>query len=443
MRMYDIIATKRDGKTLTKDQMSYFIDGLVSGEIPDYQVSAFLMATFLRGMGREELGEFTHLMAHSGQICDLSSIAGIKVDKHSTGGVGDKTTLIVAPIVAAFGVPVAKMSGRGLGHTGGTIDKLESVAGLHTDLSVAELIRQVNEIGICIASQSIDLCPADKKLYAMRDVTATVNSIPLIASSIMSKKLASGADKILLDVKVGSGALIHDLDGAVELAQTMVDIADHAGKEAIALISDMDVPLGGAIGNALEVMEAISVLQGKGAYDLTEVCVELAGCMLELAGVGTTPCERSKMIFQKIDSGEALSKLLLMIKQQGGQQKEDGSLLFRTGGGKNGVFLAQRSGFIDHMDTEQIGFAALALGAGREKKEDEIDYRAGIILGKKTGAFVTKGEIIAVLESSNDEKISRCKEILDQAISISDQQPPKRKPHILGRVTVKKKEMYI
>jgi pyrimidine-nucleoside phosphorylase len=441
--MYDIIAAKRDGKALAKEQMSYFIDGLVSGTIPDYQVSALLMAIFFQGMEKEEVGEFTGFMAHSGNIADLSVIPGVKVDKHSTGGVGDKTTLIVAPIVASWGVPVAKMSGRGLGHTGGTIDKLESIVGLRTDLGAEELIKQVKDIGICIASQSPSLCPADAKLYAMRDVTATVNSIPLIASSIMSKKIASGADKILLDVKVGSGALIHNLDEAVELARTMVDIADHAGKEAIALISDMDIPLGAAIGNAVEVMEAISVLQGNGPHDLTAVCIELAATMLELAGIGDTSCERRRMVCQKIDSKEALAAFFQMIKRQGGRQKEDGSLLFREGGGINAAFTAQCSGIIERMDTEQIGFAALALGAGRERKEDNIDPRCGIIFSKKTGDKVVKGEIIAVLEASNQEKITRCKEILTDAVFISNGVEPKVKPHILGRVTAKGKEIFI
>ena len=442
MRMYDIIAAKRDGKVLTKEQIAHFTRGLADDSIPDYQISALLMAMYLNGLQKEELEELTLQMAASGEMCDLGAIPGIKVDKHSTGGVGDKTSLITLPIVAACGAPVAKMSGRGLGHTGGTIDKLGSIVGMRTDLSTDALVSQVKEIGICIAAQNARLCPADKKLYALRDVTATVESIPLIASSIMSKKLASGADKILLDVKCGSGALVESVESAVSLARTMVEIANHAGKEAIALITSMDAPLGYAVGNALEVTEAIDVLQGNGAADLVDICIALSDCMLELAGIGSSTLDRRALILEKVNSGEALAKFLSMIRCQGGKFSADGMPLFITGKSKaSGAFAAPLGGHISKMDTRLIGVAALTLGAGRETKEDDIDYMAGLLFHKKTGDKVAFGEVIAQLTASDSSKIEAATQILAKAITISADEPTLRR-HILGKVSMNGVELF-
>lgn len=433
MRMYDILAKKRDGGILTDEQIQFFIDGYVSGAIPDYQASALLMAIFLKGMTPHETAALTRSMAQSGDLVDLSSIDGIKVDKHSTGGVGDKTTLIVAPVVASLGVRVAKMSGRGLGHTGGTVDKLESIPGFRTTLDREAFFDVVRRVGVSVIGQSGNLAPADKKLYALRDVTATVNSIPLIASSIMSKKIAAGSDRILLDVKTGSGAFMKTLEDSIALAKEMVSIGEHVGRRTVALITDMDRPLGCAIGNALEVCEACETLQGRGPADLTEVCIELAANMLWLAEKGELAQCRS-LARQQIANGEAFAKLKEMVQAQGGDTSvlDDPSRFDRS----NVCYevLAQREGFLYAMDTERCGIASMELGAGREKKEDPIDYSAGIVLRKKVGDFVRKGEVLASFYSSEESKCRTAEQTFTQALSIQDARP-KQTALIYARVT--------
>ena len=433
MRMYDILAKKRDGGILTDEQIQFFIDGYVSGAIPDYQASALLMAIFLKGMTPHGTAALTRSMAQSGDLVDLSSIDGIKVDKHSTGGVGDKTTLIVAPVVASLGVRVAKMSGRGLGHTGGTVDKLESIPGFRTTLDREAFFDVVRRVGVSVIGQSGNLAPADKKLYALRDVTATVNSIPLIASSIMSKKIAAGSDRILLDVKTGSGAFMKTLEDSIALAKEMVSIGEHVGRRTVALITDMDRPLGCAIGNALEVREACETLRGRGPADLTEVCIELAANMLWLAEKGELAQCRS-LARQQIANGEAFAKLKEMVQAQGGDTSvlDDPSRFDRS----NVCYevLAQREGFLYAMDTERCGIASMELGAGREKKEDPIDYSAGIVLRKKVGDFVRKGEVLASFYSSEESKCRTAEQTFTQALSIQDARP-KQTALIYARVT--------
>lgn len=439
MRMYDILAKKRDGGILTDEQIQFFIDGYVSGAIPDYQASALLMAIFLKGMTPHETAALTRSMAQSGDLVDLSSIDGIKVDKHSTGGVGDKTTLIVAPVVASLGVRVAKMSGRGLGHTGGTVDKLESIPGFRTTLDREAFFDVVRRVGVSVIGQSGNLAPADKKLYALRDVTATVNSIPLIASSIMSKKIAAGSDRILLDVKTGSGAFMKTLEDSIALAKEMVSIGEHVGRRTVALITDMDRPLGCAIGNALEVCEACETLQGRGPADLTEVCIELAANMLWLAEKGELAQCRS-LARQQIANGEAFAKLKEMVQAQGGDTSvlDDPSRFDRS----NVCYevLAQREGFLYAMDTERCGIASMELGAGREKKEDPIDYSAGIVLRKKVGDFVRKGEVLASFYSSEESKCRTAEQTFTQALRIQDARP-KQTALIHARVTAQGVEM--
>lgn len=433
MRMYDILAKKRDGGILTDEEIQFFIDGYVSGAIPDYQASALLMAIFLKGMTPHGTAALTRSMAQSGDLVDLSSIDGIKVDKHSTGGVGDKTTLIVAPVVASLGVRVAKMSGRGLGHTGGTVDKLESIPGFRTTLDREAFFDVVRRVGVSVIGQSGNLAPADKKLYALRDVTATVNSIPLIASSIMSKKIAAGSDRILLDVKTGSGAFMKTLEDSIALAKEMVSIGEHVGRRTVALITDMDRPLGCAIGNALEVCEACETLQGRGPADLTEVCIELAANMLWLAEKGELAQCRS-LARQQIANGEAFAKLKEMVQAQGGDTSvlDDPSRFDRS----NVCYevLAQREGFLYAMDTERCGIASMELGAGREKKEDPIDYSAGIVLRKKVGDFVRKGEVLASFYSSEESKCRTAEQTFTQALRIQDARP-KQTALIYARVT--------
>ena len=439
MRMYDILAKKRDGGILTDEQIQFFIDGYVSGAIPDYQASALLMAIFLKGMTPHETAALTRSMAQSGDLVDLSSIDGIKVDKHSTGGVGDKTTLIVAPVVASLGVRVAKMSGRGLGHTGGTVDKLESIPGFRTTLDREAFFDVVRRVGVSVIGQSGNLAPADKKLYALRDVTATVNSIPLIASSIMSKKIAAGSDRILLDVKTGSGAFMKTLEDSIALAKEMVSIGEHVGRRTVALITDMDRPLGCAIGNALEVREACETLQGRGPADLTEVCIELAANMLWLAEKGELAQCRS-LAKQQIANGEAFAKLKEMVQAQGGDTSVlDDPEKFAPPNVCYEV-LAQREGFLYAMDTERCGIASMELGAGREKKEDPIDYSAGIVLRKKVGDFVRKGEVLASFYSSEESKCRTAEQTFTQALRIQDARP-KQTALIHARVTAQGVEM--
>ena len=402
MRMYDIIAKKRDGGTLNHEELSFAVNGYVAGDVPDYQMSALLMAIYLRGMTDEETAMLTDVMAHSGDMVDLSAIAGIKADKHSTGGVGDKTTLVIAPIVAACGVKIAKMSGRGLGHTGGTIDKMEAVPGTRTSLTQEEFFKQVNEIGISVIGQSGKIAVADKKMYALRDVTATVGCIPLIASSIMSKKLAAGSDAILLDVTMGDGAFMKDLDGALELARQMVAIGTAHGRKVAALITDMDKPLGHNIGNALEVAESMAVLQGKGPADLTEVCLQLAANMLVLAGKGT-PAECRAMAQAVIADGSAFAKCKEMFAAQGGDTRvlDDYSLFEQPAASFE--LLAEQDGYIVANDAEKIGSASVLLGAGRQKKGDPLDFAAGITLHKKRGDYVHKGESLATFYGAADK----------------------------------------
>ena len=402
MRMYDIIAKKRDGGTLTRAEIAFAVNGYVDGSVPDYQMSALLMAIYLRGMTDAETAELTDVMAHSGDMVDLSAIQGIKADKHSTGGVGDKTTLVIAPIVAACGVKIAKMSGRGLGHTGGTIDKMESVPGTRTSLTQEEFFKQVNEIGISVIGQSGKIAVADKKLYALRDVTATVGCIPLIASSIMSKKLAAGSDAILLDVTMGSGAFMKNLDEAVELARLMVSIGTAHGRKVAALITDMDTPLGHNIGNSLEVMESMDVLKGHGPADLTEVCLQLATHMLVLADKGT-PAQCRAMAEAVIANGSAFAKCKEMFAAQGGDTRvlDDYSLFEQPAASFE--LLAEQDGYIVANDAEKIGSASVLLGAGRQKKGDPLDFAAGITLHKKRGDYVKKGESLATFYGAADK----------------------------------------
>ena len=402
MRMYDIIRKKRDGGILSDAEIQWFIDGYVKGEIPDYQASALCMAIYFQGMSIEETTALTFAVRDSGDRLDFSGIDGLRVDKHSTGGVGDKTSLVVTPIVASLGVKVAKMSGRGLGHTGGTIDKLEAIPGFRTDIPTAEFEDIVNEVGIAIVGQNATLAPADKLLYALRDVTATVDSLPLIVSSIMGKKLAADDDCIVLDVKTGSGAFMKTVEDSRRLAECMVEIGKRAGKKMCALITDMDRPLGLAIGNSLEVIEAIETLKGNGPRDLTELCIALATRMLYLAEKGSyEECE--VMVLDSINSGKALDTFAKMVTAQGG----DGDWILHPDKFPTARFSyevkAERDGYIVGVDTEGYGVASLLLGAGRNTKEDVIDSAAGIMLKAKTGDFVRAGDTLAVLYSEREE----------------------------------------
>ncbi len=397
MRIYDIIKKKRDGHALSKEEIDFFVKGVTDGSIPDYQISAMLMAIFFSHMDERETADLTLAMAHSGDIVDLSGIAGIKADKHSTGGVGDKTTLAVAPIVASCGIKVAKMSGRGLGHTGGTIDKMESIPCTRTSLSMNEFIDIVNRTGIAVIGQSENLAPADKRLYALRDVTATVDNISLIAASIMSKKLASGSDVIVLDVKMGSGAFMKSHEDALRLANAMVDIGTRAGKRCDAVISNMDVPLGRAIGNRLEVLEALDVLSGKGPKDLTDDCILLASKMLSLSGVDCPGGDYEGLIHEKIRSGEAREKMFAMFEAQGGDISYLQNPTKFEPAKHTFEIKAPHDGVITAMNTEGIGILSVALGAGRETKESPIDFAAGLYVEAKTGDHVRKSDVLATL----------------------------------------------
>ncbi len=440
MRMYDLITKKKHGEELTREEIAGMIKGFVNGEIPDYQMAAMLMAICFQGMTEKETADLTIEMAHSGDMVDLSAIEGIKVDKHSTGGVGDKTTLVIAPIVAACGVKVAKMSGRGLGHTGGTIDKLESIPGMQVAIDQSEFFSIVNKVGVSVVGQSGNLAPADKMLYALRDVTATVDSIPLISSSIMSKKLAAGSDCILLDVKTGSGAFMRTLDDSIALAERMVAIGEHAGRKTIAVITDMDIPLGNAIGNSLEVIEAIETLKGNGPKDLTEVCMILAANMLYLAGKGSME-ECNQLAREAVKTGAALQKLAKMVEAQRG----DASVILDPSKFEKApyqyVVKATEDGYISHMDTEQCGIASMVLGAGRETKDSVIDYTAGIILHKKTGEYAKKGETLATLYTSKQEQFAKAEEIFTKAYTFS-KEPVTNRPLVLAKVTSEQIERY-
>ena len=422
MRMYDIILKKRANLPLTDEEIRFVIDGYVKGEIPDYQVSALLMTIVFNGMNARELGTLTLAMAQSGNMVDLSNIDGITVDKHSTGGVGDKTTLIIAPLVAASGGKVAKMSGRGLGHTGGTIDKMESIPNLKVSLEQDAFINQVNKIGLAVIGQSEGLAPADKKLYALRDVTGTVDSIPLIASSVMSKKLASGAQAILLDVKVGSGAFMKNIEDARELAKAMVDIGKENGRSVKAILTDMDRPLGHAIGNALEIREGIDTLKGHGPEDLTHECIIMAAHMLVLSHICDYETALSR-VQEALDSGAALERLRMMIDAQDGDSRviDDESLL--AIGKFTYDVTAPQDGYITHMNTEQCGIASVMLGAGRTVKDGPIDYSAGIVMHKKTGDAVRMGERIATLYASDESLFTNAAQTYLAAITIGNTAP--------------------
>ena len=435
MRVYDIIKKKRDGKELSAAEIKYFIEGYAKGEIPDYQAAAFCMAVYFKGMTERETADLTFAIRDSGEKPDLSGITGIRADKHSTGGVGDKTSLIVVPAVAACGVKVAKMSGRGLGHTGGTVDKMESVPGVKTELSPAEFVRAVNSCGMAIIAQSDSLAAADKKLYALRDVTATVDSIPLIASSIMGKKLALDDDCIVLDVKTGSGAFMKTLGESEKLARAMVDIGKRAGKRTVALITDMDRPLGRAIGNSLEMKEALGILHGNlsGAEDLYELSVRLAAEMLFLAGKGNNLSECEEKIKNAIIGGEALKTFALSVRTQGG----DESYVFNPEklkiSEKTYEIKAEKDGYIVRSDAEGYGTAALILGAGRNKKDDNIDKGAGIVLLKKTGDKVKKGDIVARLYSSDENKFGEAVGKFNESTEIG-LNPPSDRETVLKRI---------
>ncbi len=420
MRMYDLIHKKRVGGELTNEEIEFFVKGFTMGDIPDYQASALMMAIMFQDMTDEETAKLTMEMAESGDIVDLSMFGALSVDKHSTGGVGDKTTLIIAPIVASLGAKVAKMSGRGLGHTGGTVDKLESIFGYKTSLSPKEFIDQVDRIGIAVIGQSGNLAPCDKKLYALRDVTATVESIPLITSSIMSKKIAAGTHSIVLDIKTGSGAFMKTPGEAEVLGQKMVDIGKACGRNMAAIITDMDTPLGNNIGNALEVKEAIAVLRGESKGDLRAVCEVLAANMIELS-LGFDSTQSLKLVCDAIDSGKAFEKFKEWITEQGGDVKmlENTSLL-PSATVKHDV-LSQCDGYISRMNAEDIGNASVILGAGRENKNDIIDFSAGIVLSKKTGDYVKRGEVIATLHTSDQSKISAAEEKFLSSIIFSDE----------------------
>ena len=422
MRMYDIILKKRANLPLSDKEIRFVIDGYVNGEIPDYQVSALLMTIVFNGMNARELGTLTLAMAQSGNMVDLSNIDGITVDKHSTGGVGDKTTLVIAPLVAACGGKVAKMSGRGLGHTGGTIDKMESIPNLKVSLEKDAFINQVNKIGLAVIGQSEGLAPADKKLYALRDVTGTVDSIPLIASSVMSKKLASGAQAILLDVKVGSGAFMKNIEDARELAKAMVDIGKENGRSIKAILTDMDRPLGHDIGNALEIREVIDTLKGHGPEDLTHECIIMAAHMLVLSHICDYETALSR-VQEALDSGAALERLRMMIDAQDGDSRviDDESLL--AIGKFTYDVTAPQDGYITYMNTEQCGIASVMLGAGRTVKDGPIDYSAGIVMHKKTGDAVSMGERIATLYASDESLFTNAAQTYLAAITIGNTAP--------------------
>lgn len=424
MRAVDIIAKKRDGLALTAEEINWFIEAYTRGDVPDYQAAAFLMAVFLRGMSREETVQLTLAMARSGDMLDLRDIVGYAVDKHSSGGVGDKTTLIVLPMVAACGVPVAKMSGRGLGFSGGTLDKLEAIAGYNVHLSNEQFRRLAQTNGIVLAGQSQQLAPADGKLYALRDVTATVPCLPLIASSIMSKKLAAGANGIVLDVKVGRGAFMTNLDEARALAQAMVDIGTDAGRDMVALLSDMNQPLGNAVGNALEVAEAIETLRGGGPADLREHCLEVAGHMLWLYGRGSRWTDHSEVrqqLVEYLDTGAGFAKFRQMVAAQGGdvQMVDDVSRL--PAARLIDTFTAPQDGYIAGVAADEIGLAAFDLGAGREKKEDPVDLAVGVVVHVKVGDRVAHGTPLATLHANSEARLQLARARVERAFSFSAQ----------------------
>lgn len=433
MRMYDLIMKKRNGEALTQEQIQFMITHYTNRTIPDYQMSAMMMAIYFQGMNEKETTDLTLAMAHSGEMLDLSRICGVKVDKHSTGGVGDKTTLALTPMVAALGVKVAKMSGRGLGHTGGTIDKLESFPGFSTSITDEHFVKQVNDIGIAIMGQTAELAPADKLLYALRDVTATVDNLSLISSSIMSKKLASGADAIVLDVKTGSGAFMKKQEDSFALAKAMVKIGNNAGRKTVAVISDMDQPLGFAVGNALEVKEAIDTLNGHGPKDFTELVLTLGAHMAVLAGIAKDEPEAREKLQKVIEDGSALRKLAEFVKAQGGDPKAvyDTDLLPKASIVKE--ILSEKEGYISHIACDEIGICSLILGGGRETKESDIDLSVGLVLLKKVGDHVKKGEALATIYANDEEKCKIATKRFLDSYTFSDKKV-ERSPFIRGVV---------
>lgn len=423
MKMYDLINKKKNKERLSAEEIEFIVDNFTKGIIPDYQMSAFLMAVCLNGMDHEETAALTIAMANSGDLLDLSQINGIKVDKHSTGGVGDKTSLVLGPMVASIGVPVAKMSGRGLGHTGGTIDKLESFPGFTTTITTEQFIDNVNRIKMAIVGQTANLAPADKKIYALRDVTATVDNISLIASSIMSKKIASGSDVIVLDVKTGSGAFMKSLEASIVLAKEMVQIGTIAGRKTYAIITEMDQPLGSAVGNTLEVIEAIDTLKGEGPKDLLEVSITLAAFMLVGAEKAVTVEEAKKMLYQTIEDKSALDKMAQFVQAQGG----DSDYVYHTDkfvkANLEETVIAASEGYITTIHTEEVGMTSLILGGGRETKESVIDLSVGIKIQKKLGDYVHKGDVLAVLYANDDKKLAEAKDRLLNAYVIGEKKP--------------------
>lgn len=432
MNILEILAKKKDGLVLTKEEIRYFVAGYAAGEIPDYQAAAFLMAVCINGMEDEEIFALTAAMVDSGEKIDLSGIVGIKTDKHSTGGVGDKTTLILAPLVASCGVPVAKMSGRALGHTGGTLDKLAAIPGFRTDFAMDAFREQVRKIGVCIAGQSGNLVPADKKLYALRDVTATVESLPLIAASIMSKKIASGADAVVLDVKYGAGALVKTPWEAAKLAKIMISIGTDAGKKVSALITNMESPLGRTVGNGLEVMEAIQVLLGGGPEDLREITLQLAAQMLCLAGKGSAE-ECYALAKNVLQTGEALQKFEMLLKEQGGDPSVIKKPEMLLHGVKGFPILSDQAGYMKKMDAGKLGALSMQLGAGRTTLQSEIDYGAGLYLNKKTGEYVSAGETLATIYTREDTLLHQAETLYKQSIVLSGREP-ELEPLIYNRI---------
>jgi pyrimidine-nucleoside phosphorylase len=424
MRAYDLIQKKRDGAALTGEELGALLESYVAGRIPDYQMSAFLMAVYFRGMSSEETAAFTMAMVRSGETLDLSRIHGVKVDKHSTGGVGDKTSLVLIPLVAACGAPVAKLSGRGLGHTGGTLDKLEAIPGFRTELGVEEFIAQVNHIGCAIAGQTGDLVPADKKLYALRDVTATVDSVPLIAASVMSKKIAGGSDAIVLDVKAGAGAFMKTLEAARGLARTMVEIGTAVGRRTVALISDMGQPLGAAVGNALEVREAILTLRGGGPSDLRELCLALGSYMLVLAGTAPAPEAARSRLGEALMTGTALRKFAEMIRAQGGDASVTDDPAVLPSAPIVEPVPAPDDGYVAAINAQALGLTVMAVGAGRVTKEDNIDPAVGLVLKKKVGDRVSRGEPLADLHLSSRGQAADARARVTAAYVIAGEPPP-------------------
>lgn len=422
MRMYDLIAKKRDGFELTSEEIAYIVSGYTNGSIPDYQMSSFLMAVYFQGMNERETSDLTMAMAQSGDMLDLSLIGGIKADKHSTGGVGDKVTLVLAPMAASLGVPVAKMSGRGLGHTGGTIDKLESIPGFTTSMDPQRFIDQVNSIGIALTGQTGNLVPADKRIYALRDATATVESMPLIAASVMSKKIAAGAQVIILDVKCGSGAFMKNENDAVSLARLMVDIGDNVGRRTMAVVTDMDEPLGYAIGNSLEVVEAIETLKGRGSKDVLEVCIALGSLMLEGSGLASSDEEARSKLKASIRDGSALAKFREWISAQGGDVRavDDYALLPEAKYIVN--LVSPASGYVKHIRSDEAGAASMLLGSGRADKNDTVDHAVGITIDKKTGDYVSRGDILAKVHANDADKAHEALQRLEKAYELSDEE---------------------